>query len=392
MFEELIRLRPSDGRLWMECCRAVITGSFGTVPPLLRAELPRALDELVKHAPKEPIAWMERAQHRARQFDFDKSAEDYAAAAALLPQTPPLSDFSSRLYLDLVFSPKVFERFTALRKDDPFPWSVRADHCSRDPGHPHFLGWEGDIKRAIAIRPSEPAFRAQLRRLLLEFGKWDRAAADHAAEINRQEPAAGDLLWVEAAAALAAAGRTEEYRALCKRMLEVWHKLEKPAQRQQLAWVAGLLPGSGADLEPMLAQSQALRKTEPPGRAEAGQLDRVRTNACTVALLHYRLGQYDRVLSVWEEYVRTHSRHFPPPAEEVVLDLLRAIALAQTGKKDDAQSQLQTDIRQRLDGALLVSGTRKRATPGHIWATTAILRREAEALLKADPPRKKETP
>jgi hypothetical protein len=43
-----------------------------------------------------------------------------------------------------------------------------------------------------------------------------------------------------------------------------------------------------------------------------------------------------------------------------------------------------------LDDALLVSGTRKRATPGHVWATAAILRREAEALLKDEPPQKKE--
>jgi hypothetical protein len=140
----------------------------------------------------------------------------------------------------------------------------------------------------------------------------------------------------------------------------------------------------------MLAQAQALRKAEPPGRAEAGQLDHVRANACIVALLHCRQGQYDRVLTVWEEYFRANSRHFPSPAEQGVLDMLRAIALFQTGKKDDARAQFNT-AKVWLDDALLVSGTRKRATPSHVWATAAILRRESEALLNADPPRKKET-
>jgi serine/threonine protein kinase/predicted Zn-dependent protease len=376
LFEEVAQLRSKDGRLWLEYCRALSSDSYDGVPPVLRAELPVALDQLVKLAPKEPVAWLERARYRTQLGDFDKAADDYVAAAELLPKGLPLNEVSTQLYTDLATASKVFDRFTALRPNDPFPWSCRANKCSLNPADPHFLSWEADIKRAMAIRPDEPAFRSDLRRLLLECGLWDRAATEYAAEMKRQEPAAGELLWLEAAAAYAAAEKSKEYQTVCRRMVEVWNKLDTPPARQQLAWTMGLLPGSGSNLEPMLSLAEAAHQKDP----------KPTFHAATVALLHYRLGQYAKVLAVVQEHYRTHGHNQPIPGDEVVLDLLKVLALARNGKRDDAQYDYQNLVR-NLDYAILVGGTRRRTVPSHVWAAVAVLRREADALLKVEPPR-----
>jgi serine/threonine protein kinase/Tfp pilus assembly protein PilF len=375
LYDEVARLRPGDARLCLEYCRALNSYTYGTVPPALRAELPAALDELVKRGAKEPGAWLERARYRVRQGDFDKATEDYVTAAELLPKMPPLDSLAPQLYADLVSSPRLFDKFTLKRTNDPFPWSRRANQCSQDPTSPHFLTWEADIKRAIAIRPDEATFQTELRQLLLEFGLWDRAAIEYDAEMKRQEPAPGDILWVEAAAAFAVAEKTKQYQALCRRMAEVWNKLDSPQSGQQLAWTAALLPDSGVNLESMLTLAQAARK------ADSRQL----CNTATVALVQHRLGQSEKVLLLFQDYFREFGRHYPPAGEQVVMEMLRILAIARTGKMDDAQVNNYRGLSRQVDNAITVGGARRRAAPGHAWAAVAILRREIEAVLKEKP-------
>jgi serine/threonine protein kinase/predicted Zn-dependent protease len=374
LFDALSQLRPNDGRLWFEYARS-LNNAYFALPPPLRAELVVAVDELVKHAPKEPLAWLERASFRAKEKDFDRAADDYVAAAELLPRTTTFNPLTHKLYWDLTALPEVFDRFTARRKDDPLPWSHRAFRRSSEPGHPAFATWEADIRRAIAIRPEEPLFRANLRFLLMEFGRWDDAAGEYAAEMKRQKPAAGNFLWVEAAATYAAAGKTKEYQALCQRMAEEWNKLEQPQYGQQLAWSAGLQAQPDLNLERLLALARAAQKADP------GPI----WNTFTVALMHYRLRQPDKTLQVLRDYQRTYGTYSLPLHDGILVDLLRGLALVHTGKKDEARKLFQ-DACMRTDNHLhQVRKTRQRLGPGHAWAAVVALRREAEAVLGAAP-------
>jgi hypothetical protein len=64
-----------------------------------------------------------------------------------------------------------------------------------------------------------------------------------------------------------------------------------------------------------------------------------------------------------------------------LLDLVLALALAESGKKDEARTLFRASCK-TMDGSLFKGETRQHMPPGHAWAIATALRREVEGLLK----------
>jgi serine/threonine protein kinase/predicted Zn-dependent protease len=380
LFTTVAKLRPDDGRLWMEYCRYLTSPGSGRPRLLLDTELRQALDELVKRAPKEPVAWVERANFRATASEFDRAADDYVAAAELLPPQGPTNQATWPIYFAVynrvVAQPELFDRFTTRRKEDPFPWYYRA---FRHADAPNVFA---DLERAINLRPKDTNFLAARRRFSLEFGQWDRAAEDAVAELKVREPAAGAVEWVEVAAALAAAGKNDEYRALCRRMREVWQTPRNPTEGQQLAWAAALLPDSGVPAETLLELAESAHKAELAESAHRAQ-PAVIGNVFTLALARCRLGQHEQAATLVRETLK-RSPNISPVVHQVLLEFVAAVALARDGKVEEAL-EFYRDGCQRMAPVLQVGNQRRRVMPGQEWAAVAALRREAAKLLEEEP-------
>jgi serine/threonine protein kinase/predicted Zn-dependent protease len=374
LFKALTELRPDDGRLWFEYCRALGSASPNPNMPLgQRSEIRNALEEMVKRAPKEPVARLERANFRASDGEPEKAVEDYVAAAEILAAKQPIPQTGWKMYYDIAASPKVFDGFTSARKDDPFPWLARANRRSQNPLDPNYASWEADMDRALEIRPKDAVILNARRWAYMELGQWDKAVKEYAAEIERQEPAAGAWLWVESATGHAAAGDADRYRNLCRRMEEVWKTQDSPAARQQLALSVSLLPGSAGSARAMLEHAQQAADADPKSA----------WNAITLALAYYRLEQYEEAVAASGEYRKKANKDgFGMSSQDrAVLDLVTVLAVARSGKKDEAR-QLFRSTCKTMDEILIVQGRRRRVGPGHAWAIATVLRREAEALLK----------
>lgn len=379
-FKAVAALRPKDAALWQEYYRFL--KSSQPAPQNARAEIRRALEEMVKRAPGEPQTWLERAAFLVSINEFDQASSDCLAAAKLLPQTftwnpdlykNPAYRAHNRLYDMVSTAPRIFELFTARRKDDPYPWFFRAN---RRPSE-DVAGYLADLERAVTSRPEDTFFRNVRRSGFLAVGQWEKAAELFAAELKEKEPEAGAFLWIEAASAFAATGQTERYKAWCRRMEEVWQTPRDPQPRQSLAWAALLLPDSGIKPDKLLAFAQDAQKANPTPP----------WNTFTVALAHSRRGEHATAVTLVRDYLKATAATNHPIQDQVLLKLLLALALARDGKPNEASPVFQTACMQ-MDETLGLGEKRRRLGPGHAWAGAFALRREVEALLNAKTPKK----
>jgi tetratricopeptide (TPR) repeat protein len=179
-------------------------------------------------------------------------------------------------------------------------------------------------------------------------------------------------LWYCHALTLLAAGKKEEYRKACARMIEHFKETPSPQVAFFTAWTAALGPDAVSDFSPALrlAQSAKERDAENPQWHQA------------VGAILYRMGRLEKCLSHFDSAPAAVNTQNPASAADC--DYFRAMAHHRLGHKEQAGKYLrravaQTDKELRDDAQTADLNSWVRI------ATLQLLRAEAEAVLRAPP-------
>jgi WD40 repeat protein/serine/threonine protein kinase/tetratricopeptide (TPR) repeat protein len=228
-----------------------------------------------------------------------------------------------------------------------------------------------DCIKAVELKPDDPELLPLRADLYACCGQW-APAADDFAKLTEMDPAIYPrpwLPWYRQALTLLAAGKPEEYRKACARMLDHFKDTDDADTAFFTAWTCGLGPDALPDFAPALRLAEkALAQGDHNARSHQA-----------VGALHYRAGR-------WEECVK----HFH--AAEAAADpqdqtssaywyYFLAMAEHRLGHKDEARQWLDKAVAQtdkELRDEAQTSGPDR-------WvrkATLQVLRAEAEALLR----------
>jgi WD40 repeat protein/serine/threonine protein kinase/tetratricopeptide (TPR) repeat protein len=227
-----------------------------------------------------------------------------------------------------------------------------------------------DCIKAVELKPDDSELLKLRADLYACCGKW-APAADDFAKLTDMEPslyARPWLPWYRHALALLAAGKTEEYRTACARMLDHFKDTNDAETAFFTAWTCGLGPDALPDVAPALRLAdKALAQGDHNARSHQ-----------TVGAIHYRAGR-------WNECVKHfHAAEAAANPQELTSSAywhyFLAMAEHRLGHKDEARQWLDKAVAQ-TDKEL-----RDEAQTGgpDRWvrkATLQVLRAEAEALL-----------
>lgn len=228
-----------------------------------------------------------------------------------------------------------------------------------------------DYNKLVDLKPGDAGLLILRARLAARCAKYAAAAEDFAklTQMEATEAPASFSLWYRYALTLLAAGKKEEYRKACARMIE--HFKDTPSTQAAFftAWTAALGPDAVADfgLALRLAQKAKEQGAENPQSHQA------------VGAILYRMGRLEQCLRHFDSaQALANPRHPSPPA---YLDYFRAMTHHRLGHKEEARKYLQQavaqtdkELRDDVQTADLNNWVRK--------ATLQLLRAEAEAVLR----------
>jgi WD40 repeat protein/tetratricopeptide (TPR) repeat protein len=228
-----------------------------------------------------------------------------------------------------------------------------------------------DCIKAVELKPDDPELLKLRADLYACCGKW-APAADDFAKLTDMDPSIYPrpwLPWYRHALTLLAAGKTEEYRKACGRMLEHFRDTGDAETAFFTAWTCSLGPDALPDFTPALRLAE---KTLAQG-------DQTARSHQAVGAIHYRAGR-------WEECVKHfHAAEAAANPQELTSAAywyyFLAMAEHRLGHKEEAGQWLDKAVAQ-TDKEL-----RDQAQTGgpDRWVrkvTLQLLRAEAEALLR----------
>jgi WD40 repeat protein/serine/threonine protein kinase/tetratricopeptide (TPR) repeat protein len=295
-------------------------------------------EQLGEHyEPTSAEAWIGRAEAYVELGEPDKAVADLAKALELQPE-------------DLTVRQAHMELCLRLKK-----WDVALADCIK----------------AVELKPDDPALLKLRADLYACCGKW-APAADDFAKLTDMDPSIYPrpwLPWYRHALALLAAGKTEEYRKACARMLDHFKDTEDAETAFFTAWTCSLGPDALPDFAPALHLAEkALAQGDQTARAHQA-----------VGAIHYRAAH-------WEECVKHfHAAETAAKPQELTSSAywhyFLAMAEHRLGHKEEARQWLDKAVAQTEKELRDESQT---GGPDH-WmrkATLQVLRAEAEALLR----------
>jgi WD40 repeat protein/serine/threonine protein kinase/tetratricopeptide (TPR) repeat protein len=228
---------------------------------------------------------------------------------------------------------------------------------------------------AIDLKPGDAELLILRAGLAARCGKYAAAAADFA-KVTQMEVVDSGLsfsLWYRHDLALLAAGKNDEYRKACARMVEHFKDTEDTQTAFFTAWTAAL----GADAVSDFASALRLARKAATQDAQNPQ-----THQAVGAVL-YRMGRLEECLTHFDAAqaaANPESRTSP-----AYLDYFRAMAHHRLGHKEEARKCLQRAVTQ-TDKELRDEA---QASDLERWVrkpTLQLLRAEAEAVLREPAP------
>jgi tetratricopeptide (TPR) repeat protein len=226
-----------------------------------------------------------------------------------------------------------------------------------------------------AACPDEPVAQARAHAARREW----RQAADCYARAMEHDPTDDGLRWFEYAAVLLLSGDRPGYARACAHMVERCDQEALDLRPYHVARACTLAPDSVA--EP--ARPGRLAQKELSG--QAGEF----WSLTEQAALHYRAGRFNRAVPLLEQSLRAG----PQPGRAVLAWLWLALANHRLGKAEEARRWLdkaQAWLDQYREG-MPSRAEKELGLHLHNWLEAHVLRREAEALLDAEPVNPKET-
>ncbi len=293
--------------------------------------------------------WQQGNKEEARQW-YDRSAQWLQNNLQRVRKDPGLSEYDLRRLQA--------EAAQLLGIEDPGP---AAKEASEKP--------VADDAKAVEIKPEAWIERARRH---VARGQWDKASEDFA-QMFKLIP--DDLeSTFEFAGALLLAGDTEGYKRFCAHLLERRDNLKywnHPGRRSNLlARIFLMSPATEVDPAEAsrLADEAVLAQPEVPWNLHA------------LGLAHYRTGRYDEAVKRLQESMQVDPKWPAQPVNWLTL----AMAHHRLGHDDEAREWLDKAVkkvdknRQEKPRALTGLGMHP-----HDWMAWLLLRREAEALIKA---------
>jgi tetratricopeptide (TPR) repeat protein len=248
------------------------------------------------------------------------------------------------------------------------------------------------LKHLRSAEPDRPGYHTRWGRFCLAQGRPGEARAALARAVDRDGQ--GWQVWAWHAKACLAAGDGAGYRRACTELLDRFGQTQDLAVGNNVAWACAVGPGAAADLGP------AVRLAE---RAVADRWDDYnRLNTLGGVLL--RAGRTEEAIARLQQALKRRQ------SNQVSDELLLALAYQRCGQAEEARRWLnqarawfergQAPVRAGSLAAAGASGPlallpslggevpdpRARALGWETWLELQLLRREAEALLKAPQP------
>jgi tetratricopeptide (TPR) repeat protein len=239
-FTHLIDAGPAfwPDRVWRSCAYAELGREAEA-----KAEFARA----AALAGADPSPWLRRARFYADLGRPDRAAADIARAFDVLPPGPAGPGLRSELYRELQLSPALFAKVLKLRPKDGELWLARARyHAGRDEW-PKALP---DYEKAVLLKPDDLPLRLDRGRCLARLGRWQESAADY--QKGMESRPEDSFVWHEAAMSHLMAGRVDDYRKMCQRMLEQFSKTTKQDVASRLVYTLLQAPQAVADMDEVL--------------------------------------------------------------------------------------------------------------------------------------------
>jgi uncharacterized protein (TIGR03067 family) len=189
------------------------------------------------------------------------------------------------------------------------------------------------------------------------LGRWDRAAADYAKAVTRIRGIPQTSVSFAEACRLLGTGHLEGYRKFCAQMVKLSGEVRTADEVFHIARMCVLAPDSGIDpAEAVRLAERAVEAAQTPWHLHA------------LGLAHYRAGQFDLAIQRLRESGSTGWKGNPTNW------LITAMAHHRRGQADEAHMWLDWARRSPFP-----------YVHPHEAMTYQILRREAEALVGADP-------
>jgi WD40 repeat protein/serine/threonine protein kinase/tetratricopeptide (TPR) repeat protein len=239
---------------------------------------------------------------------------------------------------------------------------------------------ERALIEALAKQPDHAPTRALAERFFpgradadAHRGEWTRVASDYA-QLLKLRPN-DHWLWYRAIAVHAHLGNQEEYRRLCRGMLECFGTTDDPNIAERIAKSCLLLAG-GSEGRKKLAKLIDLALAQKPDRPDMPWFLTVR------GLAEYRAGRWADAAGWLEKSLANQ----PPVYVQAQARFLLAMTQQQRGQTEAAKATLARalEITARQMPTLDKSGG-----DWHDWLINDLLRREAEALLAGSAPESK---
>jgi serine/threonine-protein kinase len=304
-----------------------------------------------------------RRLDRALQLVPPALATDYADLVEEILRLDPEDQAGLRArYLPLAVGARVARaRAFSFKKD----WAAALDTLNTTLDELRPTG--GSLMQVLYLRANARAQR----------GRFDEAAADYARAAGLAPQNAAT--WHYWAVALAAAGREDEYRRLCARMLDRF--AGTPAQIGTLVQVHTLLPAAVPDYTQLLRLAEAM----PAGGVPEGY-----SRARLRGRLLYRAGRFEEAIQQLEEAVKLGPKQGPFYRNYLPADLtVLALAHQRLGHAAQARQYLARADEEFLQRAPRLAGDLAQARTWNSWANQVIeslLREEAAALIAGSPP------
>jgi WD40 repeat protein/tetratricopeptide (TPR) repeat protein len=290
-----------------------------------------------QYEPDSAKAWIDRAGAYLELAQREKALADLARAIELQPKYLP----ARRARMDICLRLKKWDKALA------------------------------DCIKAVELKPDDPALLKLRADLHARCGKWPEAA-DNFAKLKETDPSLYPqpwLPWYRHALTLLAAGKKEEYRKACARMLERFKDTEDAETAFFTAWTCALGPDALADF------TAALRLAEK-ALAQGGQ--DARSHQAVGAIL-YRAGRLEECLKHF------HAAQAAANPRELTASAywyyFLAMADHRLGHKEEARrwfenaaTETDKDLRDQAQTGRPDRWVRK--------PTLQLLRAEAEALLR----------
>jgi tetratricopeptide (TPR) repeat protein/tRNA A-37 threonylcarbamoyl transferase component Bud32 len=370
----LPRLRE-EPRFWL-ARGTVLSGGYNPAR-FDRTLAEAAFDRVVALAGKEARAHAERGLFfvSVRVKSWDGAAADFLAALDRIPEDKPPTEDQRWIRMQLQNLPdQVLTQLIDRRPNDAWVCAGRAWQ----------LALSGKVSEADALQARAQKRKPNDRELLLYrahyeagLGRWDQAGASTAAALKLGEPVGEPFVWYEAAIYLLAGGRTDEYRALCRKMRERFKDLKEPWARGEILSACLLADPPGDDIKVLLAEAEALLK-EP---------NRLPLYVLAAGLARTRSGKAESAVPLLEEYLALGQHRWMGAYLDHLLRLAHALALARTNRTVEARRGVNAAKRATEERFPSDKSLATLQLPPHGWAAAAVLSRQASAAL---PPRPKQ--